>query len=144
MGDRRAGYVGRTVSIKVRLSDFRTLNRSRTLGAPTDVTKEIFETAWSLYEILRPGDRIRLVGVRIEGLLDAGRAPRQLALGGRERGWAEAERAADAAIARFGAAAVRPASLLGPAGQLRGADWTGAPGPWDAAPEDPTGENTDT
>jgi len=141
---RQAGQVGRTVSIKVRLSDFRTLNRSRTLGAPTDVTKEIFETAWSLYEILRPGDRIRLVGVRIEGLLDAGRAPRQLALGGRERGWAEAERAADAAIARFGAAAVRPASLLGPAGQLRGADWTGAPGPWDAAPEDPTGENTDT
>src|SRR2546425_250369 len=124
-----------TASIKVRLADFRTLNRSRTLGAPTDVTKEIFETALSLYEILRPGDRIRLVGVRIEGLLDAGRAPRQLALGARERGWSEAERAADAAIARFGAAAVRPASLLGPAGQLRGADWTGAPGPWDAAPE---------
>ncbi len=125
-------------------SAFRTLNRSRTLGAPTDVTKEIFETAWSLYEILRPGDRIRLVGVRIEGLLDAGRAPRQLALGVRERGWSEAERAADAAVARFGAAAVRPASLLGPAGQLREADWTGAPGPWDGGPEDPTGENTDT
>ncbi len=141
---RQAGQVGRTVSIKVRLADFRTLNRSRTLGAPTDVTKEIFETAWSLYEILRPGDRIRLVGVRIEGLLDAGRAPRQLALGARERGWSEAERAADAAVARFGAAAVRPASLLGPAGQLREADWTGAPGPWDGGPEDPTGENTDT
>src|SRR5205814_1907818 len=128
---RQAGQVGRTISIKVRLADFRTLNRSRTLGAPTDVTKEIFETAWSLYEALRPGERIRLVGVRIEGLLEAGRAPRQLALGARERGWSEAERAADAAVARFGAAAVLPASLLGPAGQPRGAEWSGAPGPWD-------------
>ncbi len=140
---RQAGQVGRTISIKVRLADFRTLNRSRTLGIPTDVTKEIFDTAWSLYEVLRPGDRIRLIGVRVEGLLDADRAPRQLSLGSRDRGWSEAERAADAAVARFGAAAVRPASLLGPAGQLRGADWTGAPGPWDGTRRDPTGENSD-
>jgi DNA polymerase-4 len=141
---RQAGQVGRTISIKVRLADFRTLNRSRTLTGPTDVTKEIFETAWSLYEALRPGDRIRLVGVRIEGLLDAGRAPRQLTLGSREHGWSEAERAADAVVARFGAAAVRPASLLGPAGQLRGAEWTGGVGPWDGAPEDPSREKPDT
>src|SRR2546430_164785 len=141
---RQSGQVGRTVSIKVRLADFRTLNRSRTLAGPTDVTKEIFDIAWSLYEVLRPGDRIRLVGVRIEGLLAADRAPRQLTLGTRERSWSEAERAADAAVARFGAAAVRPASLLGPAGQPRGSDWSGAPGPWDGAPEEPTEENTDT
>jgi DNA polymerase IV len=141
---RQAGQVGRTISIKVRLSDFRTLNRSRTLGAPTDVTKEIFGTAWSLYEALRPGDRIRLVGVRIEGLVEAGRAPRQLALGARERGWSEAERAADAAVARFGAAAVRPASLLGAAGQPRGAEWSGAPGPWDPRAEAGTGEKPDS
>jgi DNA polymerase IV len=141
---RQAGQVGRTISIKVRLSDFRTLNRSRTLAGPTDVTKEIFETAWSLYEALQPGDRIRLVGVRIEGLLEAGRAPRQLTIDGRERGWAEAERAADAAVARFGAAAVRPASLLGMAGQVSGADWSGAPGPWDRSGESRSGENPDT
>jgi DNA polymerase-4 len=141
---RQAGQVGRTISIKVRLADFRTLNRSRTLGGPTDVTKEIFETAWSLYEALRPGDRIRLVGVRIEGLVEAGRAPRQLALGAREHGWSEAERAADAAVARFGAAAVRPASLLGPAGRLRGAEWTGGLGPWDRSGKEQAGEKPDS
>ncbi len=141
---RHTGQVGRTISIKVRLADFRTINRSRTLGGPTDVTREIFETAWSLYEILRPGDRIRLLGVRVEGLLGAGSAPRQPALDARERGWSEAERAADAAVARFGAAAVRPASLLGAAGQLRGADWSGAPGPWEPPSDEPTGENTNT
>jgi DNA polymerase-4 len=109
---RRAGQAGRTITLKVRLSDFRTLNRSRTLGAATDVSREIFETAWDLYEALRPGDRIRLVGVRVEGLAEAGEAPHQLSLGERETGWREAEIAADAAAARFGAGAVRPASLL--------------------------------
>jgi DNA polymerase-4 len=110
---RQAAQVGRTVVIKVRLADFRTLNRSRTLPVATDVTREIFETAWALFEALRPGDRIRLVGVRVEGLAAAGGAPRQLTLGERDRGWRDAERAADAAVARFGRGAVRPASLLG-------------------------------
>jgi DNA polymerase-4 len=109
---RQAGQEGRTVAIKVRLTDFRTLNRSRTLSASTDVAREIFETAWALYEALRPGDRIRLLGVRVEGLAASDGAPRQLELGGRPHGWRDAERASDAAAARFGGTMVRPASLL--------------------------------
>src|SRR5262249_37772526 len=46
---RHAGQAGRTVSIKVRLADFRTLNRSRTVTVPTDVSREIFEVAWGLF-----------------------------------------------------------------------------------------------
>jgi DNA polymerase-4 len=110
---RRAGQAGRTVVLKVRLADFRTLNRSRTLHTATDVTREIFTTAWSLFEALRPGDRIRLVGVRVEGLAGTDGAPRQLSLGERDHGWRDAERAADAAAARFGSGVVGPASLLG-------------------------------
>jgi DNA polymerase-4 len=109
---RHAGHSGRTIAIKVRLSDFRTLNRSRTLGAPTDVAREIFGTAWELYRVLAPGDRIRLLGVRVEGLAAWDDAPRQLTLDEREHGWRDAERAVDAAAARFGGAMVRPASLL--------------------------------
>ena len=52
---RQAGHTGRTVAIKVRLADFRTLNRSRTLPAPTDVAREIFARRWALYQALRPG-----------------------------------------------------------------------------------------
>ncbi|MEJ3743717.1 DNA polymerase IV [Actinomycetes bacterium KLBMP 9797] len=111
---RRSGQVGRTVSIKVRLADFRTVNRSRTLPVATDVAREVFDTAWALFEALRPGDRIRLVGVRVEGLTSAAGTPRQAALGEPEHGWRDAEAAADAAAARFGAAVVRPASLLPP------------------------------
>ncbi|MBF9132852.1 DNA polymerase IV [Plantactinospora sp. S1510] len=110
---RRAGQVGRTISIKVRFADFRTVNRSRTLGGPTDVAREVFDTAWALFDALGPGDRIRLVGVRVEGLSDASQTPQQLTLGAPEHGWRDAEAAADAAAARFGRSMVRPASLLG-------------------------------
>ncbi|MFK3982104.1 DNA polymerase IV [Micromonospora sp. NPDC050397] len=110
---RRAGQVGRTVSIKVRLADFRTVNRSRTLPGATDVAHELFEVSWALFVALRSTERIRLVGVRMEGLTDARETPRQLALGEPEHGWREAEAAADAAAARFGRSVVRPASLLG-------------------------------
>jgi DNA polymerase IV len=116
---RGAGHTGRTVAIKVRLSDFRTLNRSRTLPVPTDVARDIFDTAWQLYLALSPGDRVRLVGVRVEGLTEGDHTSRQLALGEREHGWREAERAADAAAARFGGAMVGPASLLRPGSASR-------------------------
>ncbi|GIJ25334.1 DNA polymerase IV [Micromonospora qiuiae] len=109
---RAAGQVGRTVSVKVRLSDFRTVTRSRTLDVPTDVAREMFDTAWSLFTALPAGELIRLVGVRAEGLTAAQTTPRQLALGAPERGWREAEAAADAAAARFGRSVIGPASLL--------------------------------
>jgi DNA polymerase-4 len=109
---RRAGQVGRTVAVKIRLADFRTFSRSRTVPVATDVSREIFEIAWSLYDAVQPGDRIRLLGVRVEGLSTSDGAPRQLTLGERDHGWRDAERAADAAEAKFGAGIVRPASLL--------------------------------
>ncbi|MBB5869392.1 DNA polymerase-4 [Allocatelliglobosispora scoriae] len=110
---RKAGQSGRTIAVKVRYSDFHTINRSRTLPAPTDVTREIFETGWSLFEALQTTERIRLIGVRVEGLGDADDQVRQLFLGEPERGWREAEAAVDAASARYGRSAIRPASLLG-------------------------------
>jgi DNA polymerase-4 len=110
---RASGHVGRTIVIKVRLADFRTVNRSRTMSTTTDVAREIFETAWALFNALGAAGHIRLVGVRVEGLAAAATASRQLTLGEPERGWREAEAAADAVAARFGRAIVGPASLLG-------------------------------
>ena len=110
---RGSGHVGRTIAIKVRLADFRTVNRSRTMPTTTDVAREIFETAWALFTALSATDHIRLVGVRVEGLVTAAAASRQLTLGEPEHGWREAEAAADAAAARFGRSIVGPASLLG-------------------------------
>lgn len=111
---RAAGVAGRTVTIRVRFADFTTITRSRTLTEATDVTQEIYRTATGLYDALGlQRARLRLVGVRVEGLLPRERVHRQLVLGEREHGWADADRAVDLAARRFGSAAVQPASLLG-------------------------------
>jgi DNA polymerase IV len=111
---RAAGMAGRTVTLKVRFADFVTITRSRTLADPTDLTTEIYGVASELYAALRlERARIRLVGVRVEGLIDARTATRQLVLGARERGWSEAERAVDRAVRRFGPSVVRPGTLIG-------------------------------
>lgn len=110
---RRAEVVGRTVTLRVRFSDFTTLTRSRTLPDPTDVTAEVHAVAVGLYDALAlQRARVRLVGVRVEGLRPRAQAHRQLVLGARERGWEEADRAVDRAASRFGGGAVRPATLL--------------------------------
>jgi DNA polymerase-4 len=110
---RKAGYVTRTLSLKVRFADFTTITRSRTLSRPTDVGAEIYDTIKGLYDGLGlQRVRIRLVGVRAEGLADAAAAPAQLLLGEPEFGRRDAEVAVDALRARYGSAAVRPARLV--------------------------------
>jgi DNA polymerase IV len=110
---RTAGMQGRTVSVKVRFADFTTITRARTLREATDVARDIYLTACSLYDALGlERARIRLVGVRVEGLVESSRQPRQLLLGERDRGRRDAERAADRAVRRFGRGVVRPASLV--------------------------------
>jgi DNA polymerase-4 len=110
---RSGAWLARTVSIKVRFADFATITRSRTLDVPTDVGQELYDTARALFDALGlDRARIRLVGVRAERLIDADSAPQQLELGAREHGRRDAELAADRAARRFGAGAVRPATLL--------------------------------
>ena len=110
---RVAGVAGRTVTIRVRFADFTTITRSRTLPEATDVTQEIYRVVTGLYDALGlQRARVRLVGVRVEGLVPRTSVHRQLVLGEPERGWSDADRAVDRATRRFGSAAVRPASLL--------------------------------
>ncbi|KQV73445.1 DNA polymerase IV [Nocardioides sp. Root122] len=110
---RAAGVAGRTVTLKVRFADFTTITRSRTLPEATDVTVEIHRAVTRLYDALGlQRARLRLVGVRVEGLVARASVQRQLVLGEPEHGWAEADRAVDLATRRFGSAAVRPASLV--------------------------------
>jgi DNA polymerase-4 len=108
-----AGVAGRTITLKVRFADFTTITRSRTMPEATDVTVEVHRGVTRLYDALGlQRARLRLVGVRVEGLVPRTTVHRQLVLGEPEHGWAEADRAVDRATRRFGAAAVRPASLV--------------------------------
>ena len=109
----RLGKVlGRVVTVHIRFADFRVVQRSLTLPAPTDVTGDIHTAAVKLLRAMRlERPRIRRVGVRVEGLVDAADACLQPALDDPERGWREAERAADAVVAKFGPKAVQRAVL---------------------------------
>jgi DNA polymerase-4 len=110
---RSGGTVARTVTVKIRYSDFTTITRSRTRTEHTDVAYEIYGIAGDLYRALGEGRaRVRLVGVRVDGLVDVASSHRQLALDSPAQGWREAEQAMDRASARFGPGAVRPATLV--------------------------------
>jgi DNA polymerase-4 len=108
---RAESFVARTVSIKVRTSDFRTLSRSRTLHTPTDVGREIFLVARELLAGVDLGGLpVRLIGVRAEGLSPSRTTPRQPTLdeATADEGVSRlhAERAMDLVRGRFGRAAI--------------------------------------
>jgi DNA polymerase-4 len=108
---RQDGYRARTVVLKIRLANFTTLTRSRTLPAPTDLAADLYRVAAELYRGL-PGARrrVRLLGVQATGLVPAG--AEQLALMRGDR-WSEVERALDRIDRRFGRGSAGPATLLG-------------------------------
>ena len=110
---RAAGQRGRTVVLTVRFADFTTITRSRTLRDHTDIAPEIHAAACSALDSLAlQRARVRLLGIRVSGLVDIEQTTRQLALDDREHGWVDAERAVDRAVRRFGPGAVRPAALV--------------------------------
>lgn len=109
---RRARMLGRVVCVEVRFADFSTTSRTITLDSLTDVTDEVFDGAWRAFGRLKlQRARIRRVGVRVEGLVEADQAFQQLPLDAPERGMREVELVADEVVNRFGPAAVQRASL---------------------------------
>jgi DNA polymerase-4 len=113
---RSKGLCGRTVTLKIRWSNFKTITRSRTLDAAVDTAPEIYAVARSLYARLDPErPRIRLIGVSVSGV-SAGPPQRQLDLltMTHKPGWREASAAIDEIRGRFGNQSVGPATLLDP------------------------------
>ena len=110
---REKKFATRTISLKIRFADFRTINRSKTLPSPIKSTTQIYEVAKELFNALKlERARIRLVGVSLENLSEGEESFEQLKLGEREKGWREATIAIDAATDRFGHGSVRPARLF--------------------------------
>jgi DNA polymerase IV len=115
---------GRTVQLKLRYKDFRTITRSRTLPEPTNLASDIAAVARALLDAVELGDGIRLLGVAMQQLhaldgRDDGGPNDQLPLdvdGGAARGGDPQRRAVedsmDAVRRRFGDGAVSAASLL--------------------------------
>jgi DNA polymerase-4 len=64
----RKGYVGRTIGVKVRYGNFRTLTRDRTIPEPTQDARAIRRAAGECLKRVPLERRIRLLGVRVSGL----------------------------------------------------------------------------
>jgi len=115
---RERRVVARTVGIKIRFADFRTVTRVRTMPGWVESTADLYDAALRLYRGLRlDRPRIRLVGVKAEGFRGAASVARQLTLDDLtgellSPAATRADEAADAARARFGPAAVRRATLV--------------------------------
>ena len=68
----RKGYVGRTIGIKLRFEDFKTVTRDMTIEAATDEAKTIRLAAGLCLKRVDLARRIRLLGVRVSALRRAG------------------------------------------------------------------------
>ena len=109
---REAGLHARTITLKLRYSNFRTLTRAKTLPEPTDLDSVVYQTAAALFRgAWDRAKKIRLLGIAAGSL---GAAPEQLSLldaDERERR-EKLARAADRVRDRFGADAIRSAKSL--------------------------------
>ncbi len=110
---RAKGLCGRTVTLKVRFSNFTTITRSKTLPVAVNTTGELFDVTRALYLKVSPDrPRIRLLGVAVSALA-TGPPQRQLGLLETAKpGWNEASAAIDSIRDRFGDKAVSIATLL--------------------------------
>ena len=112
---RSAGMAGRTITIKVRFHDFRTITRSVTLASAIDTGPDVVRAATELLQKVDPTPGVRLLGIHVSQLADG--SARQLSLDDVEApSWDDATGAIDAIRARYGHDAIVPASLTGPDG----------------------------
>ncbi len=105
---RAQGIRGKTVQLKVRFGDFRTITRSQSLAEPTNVTDDFWRAASGLFDdrLPKPLPPVRLLGMGVSGLDRAGEQ-QALLFDGQER---QRQRRLDAATdqirERFGAGAI--------------------------------------
>jgi len=117
---RAEGLVARTVALKVRYADFRTISRAVTPPEPVGERRALVAAARGLLEAVDVDPGLRLLGLSARTLRAGAAGAVQLRLaepglpgdGGRSG----VATAVDAVRARFGPSAVGPASLLGPGG----------------------------
>jgi DNA polymerase-4 len=65
---REDGYRGRTVTLKIRFSDFETHTRSISLREPVDSEETIRRTVFECLKKVEIKKRVRLIGVRMSNL----------------------------------------------------------------------------
>ncbi len=98
---RKLGFKARTLTLKIKLSDFSMITRSKTLPAPFDTTDILFGTGQKLLAELRPARKVRLIGIGASNF-SSGPSQMSIDLSGREsQRSARVDRALDQLRSRF-------------------------------------------
>ncbi len=97
---------GRTITLKLKTTDFRLRTRSMTRDGPTQLAENIYQAASPLLRAECDGTRFRLMGVGVSHLEPAERCDQPDLLDKSSGRKAAAERAVDAVRAKFGADAI--------------------------------------
>jgi DNA polymerase-4 len=109
---RESGLHARTIQLKLRYEDFKTITRAHSLPGPTQLDTEIFEQVRALFrKNWRNGEKVRLLGVHVssfEGTSDQ----QNLLEDARRQRWQQVLSAADRLRDRFGESTVSLASGL--------------------------------
>lgn len=111
---RRIGIKGKTVQIKVRFADFRTITRRQSLGEYTFLTHEIESVARDLLAkvLSETGQAVRLVGAGVSNFSKDAVVQKSLFDDESKVKHARIDEACDELKQKFGTAAVRKASAL--------------------------------
>jgi DNA polymerase-4 len=108
---RAAGVAGRTVTLKLRGTDFRILTRRRTLAVPTQTARTLFATGRELLAREAGVRPWRLIGIGLAELAPAEASAADFFAGDERRARAS-EGALDALRQRFGSSAVTSGRIL--------------------------------
>ena len=81
---KRKGFVTRTIGIKLRYDDFKSVTRDLTLPEPTADAKLIRQAAGACLKRVPLEKRLRLLGVKASTLVDEGEAQYMMTLSGRQ------------------------------------------------------------
>lgn len=127
-----SGRRGRTITVKVRFADRRTITRSHSVGVAVDAPRTLAVIAGALLDGVDVSPGVRLLGVTVSGLEDDVRTAEQLCFDqaapagapgpdrspgpDREEAWADVGAALQAIRARYGQSSVGPATLVGSQG----------------------------
>jgi len=105
---RRHALRGRTVEIKVRFTDFRTITRSRRLPQPTSSTNDLWTAANELFNTRVPSDHlpVRLLGMGVSDFDRSGMTQAQLFDEGDRNKYARLDEVGDLVREKFGSQAL--------------------------------------
>lgn len=104
---KKADLSGRTITLKLKTANFRTLTRSHTLPGPTQLADRIFEHGKRLLEAAADGTAFRLIGIGVSEFGDADPGAYDDLIDRTPTRRAAAERAVDTVRDKFGRDAVQ-------------------------------------